>query len=715
MAGTLVGILENSWENGGGTMKRGWALTLVLACVMCSSVCTAQEGEGSNEPIVFKEIIITATPERPEEEKVTKEVLDFGTYVNIGEALDALPGVSVVRRGASSTEPVIRGLGWERVQTQVGPVPIFGGCPSRMDPPVIYLLPDSVQDVTVAKGVPSVTLGPAGTAGRVTVSTDYKRSSDAPPEIHGWVTSTYNGARNGVLGGAGFQGGNKLVDFYGVFNGLDYGDYESADGTEVPADQTEYGGALSFAVRPSENHRWSNGLIFVKDEGADFPSTPMDSEWTKTWIYNTGYTIDRQGSLLERLEFAGGFAILDHEMSNRDKSNRSIMAAQANTSSDSFAGKAKQDWRLDSCAVLTTGVDYYQLSRDGTRERLMLQMPIQGPFFDHIWPEATQLNFGAFSELNVDLAPNWHLRAGGRVDTAQSDADGVDDLSLGGLTIREQFIKFNGPEAGDVGRTETLGSGNVLIEWMAMDELFFHAGGGAISRPASVTERFYAFAPGVGGYQLGNPALDPEVKYEVEVGADWRKPWGIVGISLFHFWVDDFILPTQVGVFPMDLKPIRGFRNVDARLWGGELAGLVRPIDHWSFPFSLSYVRGKNVSEDRDLPEIPPFEARLAVRAEYGKAFPWWVEFGGRFVTRQEDVDSEFPEDETPGFAVFHLYTGFKPMKSLRIQLGIDNLFDKEYHEHLTREAIFTTTNLLDGDEVSAPGISFFATARYEF
>lgn len=694
-------------------MQKVVALALGLLFI-AHSTSLAQEAGTSLEPIVFKDIIVTATPERPEEERVTKDVLDFGTYVNIGEVLDALPGVNVVRRGASSTEPVIRGLGWERVQTQVGPVPVYGGCPSRMDPPVTYLLPESVQDVTVAKGVPSVTYGPAGTAGRVTVSTDYKRPYEAPPELRGWATSTYNGSRNGVLGGAGFQGGNKWVDFYGAFNGLSYGNYESAKGIEVPADQTEYGGALSLAVRPMENQRWSNGLIFVKEDGTDYPSTPMDSEWTKTWIYNTGYEIRQDGCVLERIEVTGGLALLDHKMSNRDKANRSMLEAEASTNSDSFAGSAKQDWRVTPSVLLTTGFDYFHLSRDGTRERLVLQPVPGGPFYDHIWPDATQWDFGGFTELNIDLATDWHLRLGGRIDTVQSDANGADDPSLGGFSIRQQFVKFNGEAAENVNGDELLGTGNALLEWKAMKELYIHLGGGAISRPASITERFYAFAPGAGGYQLGNPALDPETKYEIDWGVNWIKPWGNVGLSLFHYWVEDFILPTQVGVFT-DGKPIRGFRNVDARLWGGEIGAVFMPIEHWSFPFSLSYVRGKNTSENCNLPEIPPLEARMAVRAEYGQSIPWWVEFGGRVAASQKDVDPAFPEDETPAFSVFHLYGGFKPVKGLRIQLGIDNLFNTNYHEHLTREAIFTTTNLVDGDEVPAPGISFFATVRYEF
>jgi len=693
---------------------RRWVYLTVVFLLGFWSQGTAQEGAGQSGEVVFKEIIISSEPLEPETEKVGKEVLDFGTYVNIGEVLDALPGVSVVRRGAGATEPVIRGLGWERVQTQVGPVPVYGGCPSRMDPPVTYLLPDSAQDVTVVKGVPSVTMGPGGTGGRIMVSTDFQRDPHAPPEVRGWLSSTYNGARKGYLGGIGTKGGNEWVDYYAVFNGLSYGDYKSADGTDVPASQKEYGGAISLGFRPAENHRWWHGLIGVRDEGKEFPAVPMDSVHTTTWIYHTGYRMDFPGNTLESLEFTGGFSLLDHLMDNSHKPNRWMMKGSASTDADSFAGRAKQNWRINPSMLLTTGLDYYHLARDGMRERFMPLMPNPGPFFDHIWPDATQADVGWFAEWNMDLAPRWTLRLGGRMDYALSSAEAVNDLGVGGVSVRQQFIRFYGPEAGKVDRDELLGSGNALLEWQPIDPLFIHLGGGATSRPAGITERFYAFSPAPGGYQIGNPSLDPEIKYEVNWGADWRRSWGTVGISFFYSWVNDYILQTKVGDFA-DGLPVRGFRNIDAELYGAELGAVLRPFKHWTFPLSLSYVRGRNSSEDRDLPEIPPLEGRAAARFEHGTGVPWWIEFGGRFTAPQKDVDDWFPEDETAGYAVFHLYAGCRPVKNLRIQVGIDNLFNKEYHEHLTREAVFAGGDLLAGDEVPAPGISFFAVGRYDF
>lgn len=701
-------------------MKKCGLLLGILA-VFIGVTSFAQETLGEKEDetrtFVFEDMIITARPETPETEPISKDVLDWTRYIHIGDVIDDTPGVSAVRRGANATEPVIRGLGWERVQTQVGPIPIYGGCPARMDPPITYLQPDKVQDVLVVKGVPSVTLGPGGTGGRIVVSTDYERSPDAPPELTTWLSSKYDSGRNGIWGGGGARGGNKWVDFSVAMDALDYGDYHSANGTEVPADKQEYGGALSLGFRPTENHRWWHGLNAIRDQGFDAPSLPMDSDGTDTWIYNTGYRIDFPGCVLEQIEATGGFSIVDHKMSNRERPDRETLEAETGTDSDSSAGRFKQDWRLSPEMLLTTGVDYYHIARDATRERFIVATSTT--FFDHIWPDVTQSNLGVFAELNADLAPAWHLRVGGRLDYADSDAEDVDDLSIRNISIRQHFINFYGPDAEDIHREELFGGGNVVLSWEVIEKLNVHLGTGVTTRPANVTERFYAFSPAPGGFQLGNPALDPETKYEVDLGAEWSNRWCVVTASVFHFWVDDFILPTLIAQQDVDgngtIDLIRGFENVDARLYGGEVSAILRPVDHWSFPMSVSYVRGKDTSNDDDLPEIPPLEGRVAVRADYGKTIPWWVELGGRFVARQDKVAEDFPEDETGGFSVFHIFAGIEPLKRLRLLFGIENLLDKQYHEHLTREALFRTDDLEIGDEIPSPGRSYHVMARYEF
>jgi len=652
-----------------------------------------------------------------ETETVSLEVLRSGRYTNLGEAVKELPGVSGVRRAHSAVEPVIRGLGWERVQTQVDGLPVYGACPGRMDPPAMILQPETVQEAQVAKGVPSVTLGPAGTGGRVMVSTDYEGSARTPPEVGGWVRSTYNSGRDGVLGGLAAFGATERFDLRGSFAGASLGNYKSAQGIEVPAQQNEFGGSISFGCRPLADHRFRFGFIDLEDRGTDYPTLPMNSDSTSSRVFNMGYRIGRSGKGFDGFRLRAGYGAIDHRMNNEGKATRKKIQAATEAESDFFSTTLEGKWRHSPTVLLTAGADFFYLNRDALRTRHIIAN--NRTFFDHIWPDALQWDAGAFAEADVEFTDEHRLRVGGRFDYVSSDARAADRSGLAGRTVRENYVFYYGPEAADVMQNEPLGSGNVLLEWRPRVDLVAHAGGGVSSRAAGVTERFFAFAAAPGGFQVGNPTVRPEIKYEVDGGVDWQNTWVAASAGIFYFWFHDYIYP-----FTIDRRDVngdgvedvvRGFRNVDARLYGGEGSAVFRPLAVLSISLSIAYVRGRNTSDDTNLPRIPPLEGRASCRIDLGRRVPWWAEFGGRLAARQTKIDNDFPESETPGFAVFHLRGGFEVFRRLRIDAGVENLFDQEYTEHLTPWAAVGSGDLQQGDEIPEPGRDFHVGFKLDF
>jgi iron complex outermembrane receptor protein len=188
-------------------------------------------------------------------------------------------------------------------------------------------------------------------------------------------------------------------------------------------------------------------------------------------------------------------------------------------------------------------------------------------------------------------------------------------------------------------------------------------------------------------------------------------------LSLFYHDVADFIHDIVLDRTDVngDGTPdvIRGFQNVDATLYGGEVSAVIRIGSHWTLPAALAYVRGENDDESKPLPEIPPLEGRAAVRYAFGGPLPGWAELGGRFADDQHRIDAEFPEDRTPGFAVWHLRGRLELGRGIELQVGVENLLDREYHEHLTRETKLPVGDLGAGDEIPQPGRAVVVALRY--
>ena len=676
--------------------------------------CGVLEVGAAEAPVELSELVVNAPGVKAGGTVLSAREWTGAPAANAADAATSVPGVEAVRRGADAAEPVVRGLGWERVTTQAGTHPLYGACPSRMDPPATQFVLDTLESLQVIKGVPSVTLGPGATGGKVILDTDYDRGPNPEPGYQHHAEALWDQGRDGYAVAAGSQGGPSNLDARATVHARAMNDYTSGDGTEVPANLQEEGAALSLGVRPHAGARLFGHAQFRREEDVDYPSLPMDTKQSETTLITGGYRAEPTGSSLERFEVNAGYSYVDHLMNNERKSNRAMMESEAPSEARAYSAKVDADWRSSENRVWTAGVDAERMERDATRTR---RMPATGATFkDHIWPEPERDLSGLFTELNQKLGADYALRAGARIDYAQSDAAAVDNVIVLGpgmaAPIREWYTRINGPAADEIEREEVLYSGNLLLDGRLSDANSWFAGIGRTERFPAVTELYYAFSPAPGGYQIGNPALDPETKHEITTGLRHQSGALEAELSIFAARVDDYIL--QTSVLKTDVNGdgvadnVRGFRNVDAELWGGELGLTTRMGEGWSVPASLAFVRGRNTTDDRDLPEIPPLSGRAALRYDRTGERPWWTEAGLRFAARQDQVDEQFPEDETPSFVVYNLGLGLALTSSLRLEAGVENLFDENYHEHLTREAAVATDDLAVGDEIPAPGRSFY-------
>lgn len=664
----------------------------------------------SAESLLLPEIVVISPAVAAEGERIPYAAQKEAVAVNAAEVAAQIPGVELVRRGANASEPVIRGLGAERVKTLAGAHPLHGACPARMDPPAVYISTMSLDAVRVVKGLPSVTLGRGATGGMLLLETDYDRGPQAGTNFTARAEALWNEGRDGFTAGAIAEGGSDDLDACATVTTASLNDYESGGGVTVPANLDEYGASLSLGYRPTEISRLYGHAQFKREEDVDYPSLPMDVERSDSTILTLGYRVAPVEGAIERIELQGGYSYVDHVMNNARKSNRMMMQAETPSEAETSSGRLDTDWRVAEQHLLTLGLDGEQLQRDATRTRIM---PATGMTMkDPLWPDVEINAYGAFGEWNWDLDPAWSLRIGGRIDRAESSARRADArlAAMPGTTttVRDQYVRFNGPAAAETDREETLSSGNAQLEWHGDDAWSAYLGAGRIERYPSASELYFAFSPAPGGYLIGNPSLETEKRHDINAGVRWNSERVHAQLSAFAARVDDYVLET--GLQKIDLNAdgtpdnLRGFRNVDAELYGSELAvELILPAG-FSVPASLAYVRGKNTTDDRDLPEIPPLSGDAALRYESASARAWWIETGLRFAARQDKIDPLFSEDETPSFAVAHLRGGVKLTRSVTLEAGIENLFDEDYHEHLTRETVLATGDLQAGDEVPAPG-----------
>jgi iron complex outermembrane receptor protein len=159
-----------------------------------------------------------------------------------------------------------------------------------------------------------------------------------------------------------------------------------------------------------------------------------------------------------------------------------------------------------------------------------------------------------------------------------------------------------------------------------------------------------------------------------------------VSLSLFASDIDDYILIESN--YAKGMRRATVVDNVAARSWGGEADATLRFGEHWRATGTLAYTRGQNRSAGTPLAQMPPLEARIAVERVgtvwSAGALLRAVAAQDRVVVNQGNIVGQ-DIGPSAGFAVLSVNAGWKPRAGWLVSLGVDNLLDRDYAEHLSR------------------------------
>jgi len=179
-------------------------------------------------------------------------------------------------------------------------------------------------------------------------------------------------------------------------------------------------------------------------------------------------------------------------------------------------------------------------------------------------------------------------------------------------------------------------------------------------------------------------------------------------------YVQDFILFTYNTSTTM---PTTTVSNINASIWGGELGTSYKLTPQLQTGATLAWAWGENRSNHTPLPQIPPLEARLSVAYDSG---PWsagalWrlVASQKRFALNQGNVVGQ---DFGPGagFGILSLHGSYAFNKQTKLVLGVDNVFNKTYSEHLNM-AGNAGLDFPGNTAVNEPGRTLWARLNIKF
>lgn len=654
----------------------------------------------TSSPIEVEEITVSAHAEMPDMgTMLISDALAQKNPADVGAFFRNVNGASSIKKGAAAQDPVIRGFKYNQLNVMFdGGLCVTGGCPSRMDPPTSHVQAEDIDRIEIIKG-PFTTRYPQTLGGIVNMVTHNSRSYGEDGFQVGLI-SGYESVSGGTRGRVFLKGGKGKFDLHSGLGTKQYGDYRDGSGQTVPGQFKSKDYSVKLGYQPSLQQRlqvsWRQS--FARD--TMYPALPMDATIDDTDMLSIDYTHKNVSPFMASLTAKIYSTWVDHEMDNANKPTAANTRAVTTAQTQTQGGRIEALLNAHKAGLFYVGTDFTHLNMVGNRTRTILQGEKAGKVFaDDVWPDANHQTTGVFTEWHKTFSPHWRAVGGLRADLFSASSGPLDVLFTSVYDDIEDKQEIN-PGA------------TVRFIFEPQTNVEFALGLGQGSRSASITELYInRLSVGPDRYEyFGNPNLNAEKNRQIELSH--RAQFGKFSYDMTGFYSDlsDYISAVVNSDIPMLIPAmangVKQFINIkSAYKYGGELDVRYDVTSSIYVKAAAAYTLGQNSTVDEPLPEMPPLESRLYARyTRQGNSF--FIEANARFADKQTRVASSFAEQETHGFSIYNLLAGFKVGRIFNVTLGIENIFDAAYTEHLNRSYKFT------GLPIYEPGRNFYINLK---
>ncbi|TNF05915.1 MAG: TonB-dependent receptor [Sphingomonadales bacterium] len=607
--------------------------------------------------------------------------------------LSRLPGVSINGGGGFSSMPAIRGLSEQRLSILVDGAPIDAACPNDMNSPLSYTDPQTIQSIRVITGVAPVSMGGDSIGGTIAIDGPAPRfATGSTMLLTGEASAFYRSNGDGFGGAVTLTAASEHLSatYTGSFTQSDQ--YKGGDNRGLVR-STEYkktDHALALAYQGDAGlFELKGGYHFSPYEG--FPNQYMDMTSNKSWYLNGHY----QGAFdWGTVDMRAHYRDTDHRMNFlEDKGGNTGRSMPMNTEVHSYGGSLKVDLPLSARDTVRVGGDYHHQWLNDYWPPVAGSMMMGPDTFINV-NGATRDRVAGFAEWEARWTDRLSTTAGVRYDRVVMDTGNVAPYSTTSMMSMADAMAATAFNAASHKRTDNDWSASLLASYAPSDLVSLELGYAHKARSPNIYER-YTWGTGSmasrmigwfgdGNGYVGNLDLKPEradtVSAAIELHGGGADGW-FLRLAPYYTHVNDYIdvSPTPLQSLGNGFVQLR-FDNVDAEFYGIDLSGAV-PLrrgsdkDSTRLTGSLSYVRGRNLSDDGSLYHQMPLNARLGIAhlqngVEAGADIQW--------VAEKNRVDITRNEPKTDDYALLNLHAAYN-WSAFRISLDIENLFDTGY------------------------------------
>ncbi|MCG7549807.1 TonB-dependent copper receptor [Pseudoalteromonas sp. Of7M-16] len=588
------------------------------------------------------------------------------------DLLSSIAGFSLVKKGGASSDPVFRGMAGSRINIITDGGVTLGGCGGRMDPPTAYITPQTYDTLTVIKGPQTVLYGPGNSAATVVFERESERLLERGTT--GFINTTIGAFGKRVLN-SDIKTGTQDYFARVAASYSEADDYQDGDGTHIHSAYEKWNVDSQFAYTPDDSTLYSvsigrsDGEVAYADrmmDGSLFDRTQVALQMTKSEL--DGFVTSIEANVF--------FNDIDHIMDNhslRQFMPNMMMKTPVSSNPDrrTWGGKILLNSQLNDQISLAYGLDHQQNRHRLRISRDLVNMPIESL----VRLETAEFEqTGLFAEAEYNLGQSSQWVSGLRIDSWEA---------IDRRQTRSVMMQVVPNPTADLSRDDTLISGFTRYQAQSKNSSYYIGVGR--------TERFPDYWELMGGGRGGvnSPSaflVDHETTNQLDIGWLGQSKSVTHSVSVFINRIDNYLLTDNL--YEKMGMTSKVTRNIDAQTYGFEAESRYNVNKNLVTTASINYVKGENRTDDIALAQQPPLQVRFALSYIKGK----W-QFGSlwRIVQKQHRVAigqgniAGQDVSKSHGFGTLALNMSYSHHDDLVFNLGVDNVFDKTYAEHLSR------------------------------
>ena len=617
---------------------------------MAPIVVTAQDNRLSNG------LIVQADPKQPIQPVPATDGADY---------LQSIMGFNAIKNGGTNGDVTFRGMFGSRIKILTDGTENLGACPARMDAPTSYINPESYDRITVIKGPQTVQYANTGSAATVIFDREPENLTANQP---------YRGQASVLMGSYGRLDHNVEAAIgdetkYARINANRSvaNDYHDGNGDKVHSNWERWNADLALGWKPTQDS-WIE-LKGGKGDG-EAASARRTMDGTQFQRESLGLHAEQKNltDVIKKVEAQVDYSYNDHIMDNYKMRTPPMMPMAMEVTRRTLNTRAAITTEWDNFSVIS-GVDRQENKHAGN-----MYMRDANP----IPPLDGDLRFesyGAFSEWTYRLNPNNKLVAGARFD----------------------HVKVDSAE-NDQERTDTNPSGFIRIESTLPEHGFkTYAGIGYVERSPDYWELYSTATDhgngstnmmGQSSYLMVNNLnnLKTEKTAQLDIGFEQQHGAWNTWASAYAGLINDFILVRYNAPNASQMYPLAN--NVDATIAGAEAGVGYQFNEHLQADLSAMYTWGENTTDNKPLPQIAPLEGRLNLRyvqEKYSLGLLWRAVAEQNRISLNDGNIVGYDMGKSKAFSTLAMNATYKYSEALDFSVGIDNLLDKAYSEHLNK------------------------------